>query len=166
MNTQENLKAEFEKAFKYHVNGNLDKAEKLYKNILKQAPSHFDTLRHLGISYQDRQMFEIAERYYLKAYKINPKHFSILNNLGFEVMENTLEYFFNETQARYIISTNPLKEKQLISLAKEKDISLTKLGTARGENLCFGSNILNLDHINNLYHSVISNMMDNREKVN
>ena len=82
MNTQENLKAEFEKAFKYHVNGNLDKAEKLYKSILKQAPSHFDTLRHLGISYQDRQMFEIAERYYLKAYKINPKHFSILNNLG------------------------------------------------------------------------------------
>ncbi len=82
MNTEANLKAEFQKAFEYHINGKLDKAQKIYKNILKQAPSNFDTLRHLGISYQDLQMFEIAEKYYLKAYKINSKHFSILNNLG------------------------------------------------------------------------------------
>lgn len=82
MNTEANLKAEFQKAFEYHVNGKLDKAQRIYKNILRQAPSNFDTLRHLGISYQDLQMFEVAERYYLKAYKINSKHFSILNNLG------------------------------------------------------------------------------------
>ena len=78
----------------------------------------------------------------------------------------TLEYFFNETQARYIISINPLKEKQLISLAKEKKITLTKLGVAKGTNLCFGSNILRLDHVNNLYDNVISNMMENKERVN
>ena len=91
---------------------------------------------------------------------------AIVNNLGFEVKSGTLEYFFNETQARYIISINPLKEKQLISLAKEKEISLTKLGVARGTKLCFGSNILHIDHVNNLYHNVISNMMDNKERVN
>ena len=91
---------------------------------------------------------------------------AIVNNLGFEVTAGTLEYFFNETQARYIISINPLKEKQLISLATEKEISLTKLGVAKGTNLCFGSNILNLEHLNNLYQNVISNMMENKEKVN
>ncbi len=82
MKTQNKLEADFQKAFNYHVNGNLNRAQTIYKEILKKSPSHFDTLRHLGISYQDRQMFEIAERYYLKAYKVNPKHFSILNNLG------------------------------------------------------------------------------------
>ena len=91
---------------------------------------------------------------------------AIINNLGFEVTGGTLEYFFNETQARYIISINPLKEKQLISLAEEKEISLTKLGVARGTKLCFGSNILHIDHVNNLYQNVISNMMDNKERVN
>ena len=54
MKTQKNLEAEFQKAFKQHVNGNLERAQVLYKNILKKVPSHFDSLRHLGISYQDR----------------------------------------------------------------------------------------------------------------
>ena len=76
MKTQNQLEAEFQKAFEQHVNGNLERAQALYKNILKKVPLHFDSLRHLGISYQDRQMFEIAERYFLKAYKIDPSHFS------------------------------------------------------------------------------------------
>ncbi len=79
---QNRLNAEFQKAFDFHLKGNLGKAEQLYKNILKKLPSHFDTLRHLGILYQDQQRFEIAERFYLKAYKINSEHFSIYNNLG------------------------------------------------------------------------------------
>ena len=31
---------------------------------------------------------------------------------------------------------------------------------AKGKSLCFGSNILPLAHINDLYHDVISNMME------
>ena len=73
----------------------------------------------------------------------------------------SLEYFFNETQARYIISVNPLKENQLTSLAEEQEIALTKLGVAKGAKLCFGSNILTLTHVNDLYDNVISNMMEN-----
>jgi Tfp pilus assembly protein PilF len=73
---------EFRKAFDFHLNKNFVKAESLYKNILKKNSSHFDTLRHLGILYQDQQMFEIAEKYYMKAYKANSAHFSIYNNLG------------------------------------------------------------------------------------
>ena len=86
---------------------------------------------------------------------------AIVNELGFEVIAGSLEYFFNETQARYIISVNPLKENQLTSLAAEQEIALTKLGVAKGAKLCFGSNILTLAHVNDLYHNVISNMMEN-----
>ena len=91
---------------------------------------------------------------------------ALVNELGFEVIAGSLEYFFNETQARYIISVNPLKENQLTSLAKEQDIALTKLGVAKGAKLCFGSNILTLAHVNDLYHNVISNMMENKNNLN
>ena len=76
-----------------------------------------------------------------------------------------LQYFFNETQARYIISVNPLKEKQVTSFANEKNIPLTKLGIASGLNLCFGSEILGLAHVNDLYQNVISNMMDKESRL-
>ena len=74
--------AEFKIAFDYHTKGEKDNAEKIYKNIIKSIPDHFDTLRHLGILYQDKEMYEKAEKYYLKAYKVNSNHFSIFNNLG------------------------------------------------------------------------------------
>ena len=79
---QKKIDVEFQKAFDFHLNGNLTKAEQLYKNILKKLPSHFETLRHLGILYQDLHKYGAAEKYYLKAYKINSEHFSIYNNLG------------------------------------------------------------------------------------
>ena len=85
---------------------------------------------------------------------------AIVNGLGFRIIEGSLEYFFNETQGRYIISINPSKEKQLINLAKEKKVTLNKLGVAEGTTLSFGSNILHLDHVNDLYQNAISNMMD------
>ncbi len=85
---------------------------------------------------------------------------AMVNNLGFIVTDGSTEYFFNETQARYIVTINPSNEKELISLAKEKEVTLTKLGVAKGTNLCFGQNFISLDHVNDLYHKVISNMME------
>ena len=73
---------EFNKAFEFHLQGNLDKAQELYKKILKEVPSHFEALRHLGILYQDRQMYDAAEKFFMKAYAVNSNHFSIYNNLG------------------------------------------------------------------------------------
>ena len=79
--SQKNLK-EFNIAFKYHSNGDLTKAEILYKKILKNQPHHFDTMRHLGILYQDKKLYDMAEKFYLKAYNIHSNESSILNNLG------------------------------------------------------------------------------------
>lgn len=97
-NNNKKIQLEFQEAFNNHLEGNFDKAQTLYKSILKYVPDHFDTLRHLGILYQDRHMFEMAEKYYLKAYRANAKHCSIYNNLGsikflqFK-MDEALEYY-------------------------------------------------------------------------
>ena len=98
MSERKELISEFQNAFNYHLKKDHNKAETLYKSILKKMPRHFDTLRHLGILYQDRQMFQIAEKYYLKAFRVNSEHFSIYNNLGtikflqFE-MDEALEFY-------------------------------------------------------------------------
>jgi tetratricopeptide (TPR) repeat protein len=76
------LLSEFNIAFKYHSDGDLSKAEGIYKKILKKHPSHFDTLRHLGILYQDKRLYDTAEKFFLKAYNIHSNESSILNNLG------------------------------------------------------------------------------------
>ena len=81
MNNQKLLN-DFKIAFNHHKEGRRDKAENSYKSILKKNPYDFDTLRHLGILYQDLKMYEMAEKYYLKAFKANSTHFSIYNNLG------------------------------------------------------------------------------------
>ena len=69
-------------AYNFHSKGQLDKAERMYKEIIKIYPNHFDALRHLGILYQDRRELDIAHKFFLKAYKILPKNPSIYNNLG------------------------------------------------------------------------------------
>lgn len=76
------LITEFDTAFKQHSAGELEKAELNYKKILKKYPNHFDTLRHLGILYQDKKMYILAERFFLKAFKLNSNEASIHNNLG------------------------------------------------------------------------------------
>ena len=53
-----------------------------------------------------------------------------------------------------------------MSLAKEKEVPLTKLGVAKGTNLCFGQNFLSLDHVNDLYNKIISNMMESENNFN
>ena len=91
---------------------------------------------------------------------------AISNDLGFIVTEGSTEYFFNETQARYIVTVNPSKEKELLSLAKEKVVHLTKLGVAKGTKLSFGQDFLSLAHVKNLYHNIISNMMESKNNLN
>ena len=80
--SNQKLTNDFKIAFNHHLAGRREKAESGYKAILKNNPNDFDTLRHLGILYQDKKMYEMAEKYYLKAFKINSSHFSIYNNLG------------------------------------------------------------------------------------
>ena len=88
---------------------------------------------------------------------------AIANEIGFQVEATSLEYLFNETQARYIVVVNPSKKDLVVSRAKANNVQVTELGIAKGTDVSFGSNLLSLNHINNLYQSIISNMMDNTE---
>ena len=44
-----NVENELNTAIQYHQSGQLDKAEEIYKNILKVHPDHADALHLLGV---------------------------------------------------------------------------------------------------------------------
>ncbi|MDC3163138.1 sulfotransferase [Pelagibacteraceae bacterium] len=67
---------------KHHTHKNYEKAETLYKKVLKSDPSNYETVRHLGILNQDLENYREAYNFYLKAIQINPRGFEAINNLG------------------------------------------------------------------------------------
>jgi len=56
-----------QQAVKQHKAGHIDKALKIYKNILKIEPTHFDALQLLGAAELDRGNFQASANYIRKA---------------------------------------------------------------------------------------------------
>lgn len=79
---------------------NLDYAQKLFEEILKIDPNHFNSICHLGLIFSNTKKFELASKMFLSALKINPENASIYNNLGniyFELgdIQKSLNFFSN-----------------------------------------------------------------------
>ena len=72
----------FEEALKLHRAGDLDAAEKLYHRVLEGQPSHFDSLRLLGVIEQQRGNYTAAVRQIEAALATNPNIAEGFNSLG------------------------------------------------------------------------------------
>ena len=151
------LLSEFNIAFKHHSNGELSKAEIIYKKILKKQPHHFDTLRHLGILYQDKQLYDMAEKFFLKAYNIHSNESSILNNLGtikflqFK-MDDALNFYKEafKINPRYIPVINNISALYHRLFKEEECIKFSKLALSIDpNNLVAKSNYAKALSINN-----------------
>ena len=76
------VQAKFDRAFSLHQKGQLNKAEEIYKSILKVMPRHFDSLQLLGyLAYQNGR-YESAVSLISKAIEINSKFAGAFSNLG------------------------------------------------------------------------------------
>ncbi|MFI4939362.1 MAG: tetratricopeptide repeat protein [Burkholderiales bacterium] len=69
-------------AVAFHKQGNLDRAEALYLELLQADPQHADALQYLGMLNAMRGQPERAIKYYQQALAISPQHFTALSNLG------------------------------------------------------------------------------------
>ena len=77
----------FALAQKNHKKNNFKVAEKLYKEILKTHPNHFQSIYLLGsLSLQSKNLKQ-AKQLFDKALKINPNHPDTHNNLGLLFIE-------------------------------------------------------------------------------
>src|SRR6056300_1636577 len=76
------MNPELEKALAFHKRGQLNKAEKIYLNILSNNQRDSGLLQLLGTLYLQKKNFNLSREYLLKSYNINSNNPATLNNLG------------------------------------------------------------------------------------
>jgi protein O-GlcNAc transferase len=69
-------------ALELHQAGNLQKAEVLYREILKKQPDNFDALHMLGVLYSQLGKDELSVKYLRQAIRFRPGSSTALYNLG------------------------------------------------------------------------------------
>ena len=74
--------AQLNQAVALHQAGRLDEAEALYRQVLQQAPGHFDATHLLGVIALQRGDLGDAEKLIAQALVAKPRDASALNNLG------------------------------------------------------------------------------------
>ncbi len=81
---EENLeiKNKFNLALENQKKNNHNLAEKLYNEILKIEPNHFESICYLATLFAQTKRTHLAKQLFLKANEINPNNPSINNNLG------------------------------------------------------------------------------------
>ncbi len=96
-----NLNETFVSAFKNHTQNKLEKAEVLYKQVLKTHPNHLQSIFLLGSLFIQKRNFNFAIKLLKKAITLNPNFGDAFHNLGFAFVEKgELEEgikFFNKT---------------------------------------------------------------------
>lgn len=82
MKNNQTVKENFDFAFENHKKNNLEVAEKIYKEILKEDPNHFPSTILLGTLSAQTKNFDLAKQLLEKGIKINPNHPEAYYNLG------------------------------------------------------------------------------------
>jgi predicted O-linked N-acetylglucosamine transferase (SPINDLY family) len=106
INLLENEPSLIDKGLAHHKNGDLEKAENLYREVLKINPNSFDALNLLGSIEGKKNNYEESLNLFDKAVSINPNNESIYNNRA-----NVLISLGRHNEAldnyNYAISLNP-----------------------------------------------------------
>jgi tetratricopeptide (TPR) repeat protein len=76
------LQAKFSQALVLHQQGKLADAERIYSEVLRQQPSHFDALHLLGVIAAQTRRTELGIELITKAIGLNAKVAAAHNNLG------------------------------------------------------------------------------------
>lgn len=72
----------FALAVRQHQAGNLDEAERIYKEVLAREPKHFDSLHLLGVAAQQRGRYDVAIEMIGRAIALNDRVSTFHNNLA------------------------------------------------------------------------------------
>ncbi len=137
---EENLviKNKFNLALENQKKNNHNLAEKLYNEILKIEPNHFESICYLATLFAQTKRTHLAKQLFLKANEINPNNPSINNNLGnifLELGENqkALKYYekaikikpdYADSHLNLGIAFKSLKNYQQAIICFQKAISI------------------------------------------
>ena len=72
----------YERARRFHTEGRLEEAKRLYEETLQLDPGHVDTLNNLGVIYMRKRDYLAAERNLQKAVRLKPRYAEPFYNLA------------------------------------------------------------------------------------
>ena len=113
---QLNLNKLLPQALDLHRNGNLEKADEIYLEILKNNPDDFDSNHLHGVVLAQKKEFKTSIKYYENAYKINKNNSELLNNYGIS-LRNIKEYQKSEALFNMAIKNDANFIKSYINLS-------------------------------------------------
>ena len=73
---------ELKKALFFHKTNQLEKAKKLYLDILTKKPNDAGIIQLLGVLYLQEENFDLSRNYLEKSFKLDPANPATINNLG------------------------------------------------------------------------------------
>ena len=123
----------FQSALALHQQGDLLAARKLYEEILKKNPNHFDALHLSGVILYQSGIFDESEAFYAKAVRINSKFAPLHCNRGNSLKE--LKHF-DEALASY---------DEAISIKSDYAEALYNRGTTLNELKRFDESLASYD---------------------
>ena len=69
-------------AFDLHRNGRLEDAKRIYQDLLKEDPDHFDLLHLMGLAAYEGGALDESERYFVRAISIKSDFWQIYASYG------------------------------------------------------------------------------------
>jgi tetratricopeptide (TPR) repeat protein len=91
------------KALDCHKKGNIDKADKIYLQILEKSPNDFDSNHLHGVVLSQKKDYKSSIGFYKKAFSSNPYNCELLNNYAIS-LRNTNKYEDCEEMLKNAIS--------------------------------------------------------------
>ncbi|OSM06933.1 tetratricopeptide repeat protein [Magnetofaba australis] len=110
------LEQAFEQACDWHEQGERDRAEALYRQILAVAPNHPQTLHNLAILLQGAKRIEEASGLLMQAIEAHPNYAEAYMVLG-NILTDLERYAEAETLYRHALSLNPRLTSATVNLS-------------------------------------------------
>jgi len=106
-----------DKGISLHLSGQLDKAKKIYENIIQSETSNFQAIHLLGVIFFQKKNYSKSIELIKNSININPKNFTAYNNLGnvFKELRKYSDAIINYNKA---VEINPNYSGCLYNLAK------------------------------------------------
>jgi len=122
MNKKNNTNNIFQKAFENHQKGNLQKAKKLYMEVLSKDQNHPDANHNLGVLLIQDNKVDEAIPFFELAFKLDPSNIQYKNNLNNAIelkQENNIKINSYNLDKELVELFNQSKYKEAHIKAKE-----------------------------------------------
>ena len=120
------MKEELDRALVLHRNGQLDKAKKIYLDLLENDENNSSLLQLLGTIYLQNKNYKLSEQYFLKSLNNDPNNPATLNNLGILKKHNndykkSIEYFDINIKNNNFLNSWVSKSNLLLEINKNEE---------------------------------------------